>query len=183
MPEIVLTGGADKCVCVHDWKTGRKLCSVVTSAPVLALACNPRAEYADYFVAAGMDARHALYRLVKSADAYHVETVQDFHDHNRQGAFKLAWSKSGLLFATGSSDKSVNIYRCTQLVAGDGESGGERCEQIKSFYFNGAVEAMVFAPAEVSDEGGASDRELLVIAVRDDCYVHYVDCTTFEKER
>ena len=41
---------------------------------------------------------------------------------------------------------------------------------------------MVFAPAEVLEDG-TIDRELLVIAVRDDCYVHYVDCTTFEKER
>ncbi|POM74993.1 Hypothetical protein PHPALM_7959, partial [Phytophthora palmivora] len=73
-PEIVVSGGADKCVCVHDWKTGKKLCAVTTSSPVLALAFNPNKEYADYFLAAGMDAKHALYRLVLDGDQWNVMT-------------------------------------------------------------------------------------------------------------
>ncbi|KAL3666216.1 hypothetical protein V7S43_009002 [Phytophthora oleae] len=180
-PEIVISGGADKCVCVHDWKTGKKLCALTTSAPVLAVAFNPKREYADYFVAAGMDAKHALYRLVQQGEEWTVATVSEFHDHNRHGAFKLAWSRDGRMFATGSSDKSLNIYQCLQLAEGGGEGGSELVEKIKSFYFNGTVEAMVFAP-EVKDDVEASG-ELLVIAVRDDCYVHYVDCSTVEKER
>ncbi|KAG6610718.1 WD40 repeat-containing protein [Phytophthora cinnamomi] len=176
-PEIVVSGGADKCICVHDWQTGRKLCAASTSAPVLALAFNPRRQFADYFVGAGMDAKHALYRLARGqADDWHVETLGEFSDHTRHGAFKVAWSASGLLFATGSSDKSLNIYRCSQLEGG----ANVQCEKIKSFYFNGTVEAIVFAP---EPDQGASKHELLVIAVRDDCYVHYVDCSTFEKER
>lgn len=182
-PEIVVTGGADKCVCVHDWKTGKKLCAAETSGPVLALAFNPKTEYADYFVAAGMDAKHALYRLVQEVDEWSVQKVCEFHDHTRHGTFKLAWSASGLLFATGSSDKSLNIYQCSQLVEGNGDGGREQCEKIKSFYFNGTVESIAFAPASVSEAGDVSSHELLVIAVRDDCYVHYVDCSTFEKER
>lgn len=175
-PEIVISGGADKCICVHDWKTGRKLCAVATSAPVLELAFNPRRDYADCFVGAGMDAKHALYRLVEDGDEWRVDTLCEFSDHTRQGAFKVAWSASGLLFATGSSDKSLNIYQCSQLEDG----ANVQCEKIKSFYFNGTVEAIVFAPESSQEE---RDRELLVIAVRDDCYVHYVDCSTFEKER
>ncbi|ETP29857.1 hypothetical protein F442_21042 [Phytophthora nicotianae P10297] len=171
-PEIVITGGADKCVCVHDWKTGQKLCAVETSAPVLALAFNPKREFAEYFVAAGMDAKHALYRLEQLGKQWRVRTVCEFHDHNRHGAFKIAWSASGLFFATGSSDKSLNMYQCSHL---DGD--GEQVEKIKLFYFNGTVEAMAFAPS------GSESSELLVVAVRDDCYVHYIDCSTFEKER
>ncbi|KAG2525009.1 hypothetical protein BBO99_00003070 [Phytophthora kernoviae] len=192
-PEIVVTGGADKCICVHDWRTKTKLCSIQTSAPVLALAFNPKTEFADYFVAAGMDAKHALYRLVRQGEEWELETVWEFNDHTRHGAFKVAWSASGLLFATGSSDKSLNIYQCSQLVRADARDthGGEKCEKIKSFYFNGTVEAIVFAPSPstASEEGVSelsvepSSHEVLVIAVRDDCYVHYVDCSTFEKER
>ncbi|GMF20113.1 unnamed protein product [Phytophthora lilii] len=181
-PEIVISGGADKCICVHDWKTGKKLCTAVSSAPVLAVAFNPTEQYANYFVAAGMDAKHALYRLIQEGDEWRVETVQEFHDHTRHGAFKLAWSASGLLFATGSSDMSLNIYQCSQLEVGNREGGSEQCKKIKSFYFNGTVEALTFAPASVSDTR-VNNHELLVIAVRDDCYVHYVDCFTFEKER
>ncbi|KAG1692771.1 hypothetical protein DVH05_024386 [Phytophthora capsici] len=180
-PEIVVSGGADKCICVHDWKTGEKLCGLSTSSPVLSLAFNPTREYANYFVAGGMDARHALYRLVHQGEEWRIDTVAEFHDHNRHGAFKLAWSNDGRMFATGSSDKSLNIYQCLQLVGWEGEGRSEQIEKIKSFYFNGTVEAMVFAP-EMNGDKDASG-ELLVIAVRDDCYVHYVDCSTLEKER
>ncbi|UIZ21142.1 hypothetical protein KXD40_000573 [Peronospora effusa] len=183
-PEIVITGGADKCISVHDWKTEKKLCVLETSGPVLALAFNPKAEYADYFVAAGMDAKHALYRSIQEKEEkWHIQMLWQFHDHNRHGAFKLAWSASGHLFATGSSDKSLNIYQCSGLV-GRGQTGAEVCEKIKSFYFNGTVEAIVFAPDTMSEtDDGKRSHEVLVIAVRDDCYVHYVNCLTFEKER
>ncbi|CAH0514068.1 unnamed protein product [Peronospora belbahrii] len=134
-PEIVITGCADKCISVHDWKMGRKLCETETSNLVLALAFNPNRKYADYFVAAGMDAKHALYRL------------------------------------------------CLGLVEGRGQGGDEQCEKIKSFYFNGTVEAIVFAPGSLFETRDEGAHELLVIAARDDCYVHYVDCSTFEKER
>ncbi|KAF1789766.1 WD40 repeat, conserved site [Phytophthora cactorum] len=155
-PEIVITGGADN----------------GNQCPGVGFGVNPKREFADYFVAAGMDATHTLYRLEQQGEQCSVHTVCEFHDHNRHGAFKLAWSASGLLFATGSSDKSLNIYQCSQL-----NGAGQQAEKIKSFYFNGTVEAMVFAPS------GLEISELLVIAVRDDCYVHYVDCSTFEKER
>ena len=185
-PTLVATGGADKCVCVHNWETGTPLVAAETSGPVLALAFNPSAEYADYFVAAGMDARHALYKLVQRGDAWHVQVVAQFHDHTRHGTFRAAWSASGRVFATGASDKVVNVYQCSGLDKAGGVSGLEQCTKIKSFYFNGTIEALVFAPDVVSesvDASGEQRREVLVIAVRDDCYVHYVDCVTFEKER
>ncbi|CAH0480458.1 unnamed protein product [Peronospora belbahrii] len=156
-PEIVITGCADKCISVHDWKMGRKLCETETSNLVLALAFNPNRKYADYFVAAGMDAKHALYRLVQEGDEWQIQTLGQFHDHSRHGVFKLAWRR------------------------GQGED--EQCEKIKSFYFNGTVEAIVFAPGSLFETRDEGAHELLVIAARDDCYVHYVDCSTFEKER
>ncbi|TDH73352.1 hypothetical protein CCR75_007114 [Bremia lactucae] len=177
-PEIIITGGADKYVCVHNWKTGKKLCVAETSAPVLALAFNPKSKFADYFVAAGMDAKHAVYKLKQEGEFWSVHTVCEFQDHSRQGSFNLAWSTSGLLFATGASDKSLNIYQCFHLGRSD-----EQVEKVKSFYFNGSVEAIVFASTSTFREADASDDELLVVAVRDDCYVHYVDCSTFEKKR
>ncbi|RLN89982.1 hypothetical protein BBJ28_00002377 [Nothophytophthora sp. Chile5] len=186
-PELVITGGADRQICVHDWRSKRTLCAVECDAPVLTLAFNPRPEYADYFVAASMDAKHGLYRLVEGQEGWMIENLFEFHDHTRQGAFRVAWSASGRLFATGASDKALHIYQCSSLKT----TGDETCEKIQSFYFNGTVEAIAFAPASLSDSEATEEelkptlptKELIVIAVRDDCYVHYVDCSTFEKER
>ncbi|TMW65917.1 hypothetical protein Poli38472_003682 [Pythium oligandrum] len=175
-PEVAATGGVDKQIVVHDWKTQRKLCAVATSAPVLDIAFNPKQEFGGYFAASFMDAKHAVYKLVELDGEWRIEEIAHFQDHTRPGAMRIAWSLSGQFFATGSSDKSVNIYKCSNLAS----SEVPRCEKLKSFYFNGTVEAITFIPS--SSEGG-NEHELLAIAVRDDCYVHYVDCVTLEKER
>ncbi|KAJ0407033.1 hypothetical protein ATCC90586_004827 [Pythium insidiosum] len=179
LPHLVATGGVDKQIVVSDWKKARKLCVYQASAPVLGLAFNP--QYPQFFVACFMDAKHALLRLHELDGSWQIEEVAMFHDHTRPGAMRVQWSSSGDLFATGSSDKSINVYRCSALAA----TGSDipQCEKVKSFYFNGIVEAIAFVPAV--SEGAESEirNELLAIAVRDDCYVHYVDCHTMEKER
>jgi WD40 repeat protein len=198
-PELVLTGGVDKCVCLHDWRQRHKLGELQLTAPVLSLAFNPRPELSDYFVAGCMDGAHGLYKLVTddSDGAWRIEQVRHFHDHTRHGTLRVAWSRCGTLFATGSSDKSLHLYKCSLLpsAAGSETSSAEPCEKIKSFFFNGTVEAIVFAPLPSAFEVGRQEssaatsgdppgvKEVLVIAIRDDCYVHYVDCSTFEKER
>lgn len=199
-PELVLTGGVDKCVCLHDWRQQRKLGGLQLSAPVLSLAFNPRPELADYFVAGCMDGAHGLYRLVADSGgdgAWSIEQVCHFHDHTRHGTLRVAWSRCGTLFATGSSDKSLHLYKCLLLpsAAGGEPTSAEPCEKIKSFFFNGTVEAITFAPlpsaleidqqesSSASNSDALEVKEVLVIAVRDDCYVHYVNCSTFEKER
>ncbi|KAF1334337.1 Wd40 repeat-containing protein, partial [Globisporangium splendens] len=187
--EIVVTGGADKCICVHDWTQNRKLAEFAASAPVLDLAFNPNPRFAAYFIAAFMDGKHGVYRLVEGDGEWQVREIQLFHDHTRPGAMKVAWNPNGELFATGASDKSLHVYQCAGLSDTDGEAAS--VAKIKSFFFNGTVEAITFVPA-VSPERQSQEEvydtvearnELLVIAVRDDCYVHYVDCVTFEKER
>lgn len=204
---FVVTGGADKYICVHDWQSKQKLCEFAASAPVLDLAFNPNPRFADYFVATFMDGKHGVYRLVNNSRGtdgeeplrgWEVDEIQRFHEHTRPGAMKVAWNSNGNLFATGASDKSLHIYRCTGLKesggTGDEEKDASTCEKTKSFYFNGTVEAITFIPAtpqqqqkegEELVDGSAMEicNELLAIAVRDDCYVHYVDCVTFEKER
>lgn len=189
---VVLTGGADKVICAHDWHQQLKLCEFAASAPVLDLAFNPIHAHADVFVATFMDGKHSLLRLVvtdngdddSSTKSWVIEEISSFHEHTRPGAMKVAWSPSGELFATGASDKAVHVFQCAHLAQHDAAS----CAKVKSFYFNGTVEAVTFVPATVlvrPDEllERPARPELLAIAVRDDCYVHYVDCETFEKER
>lgn len=182
-PEIVVSGGVDKHICVHDYQRSVKLASLSVSAPVLSVSFNPNPVFGTEFLATQMDAKHALYRLVAGPDdKWQIEEIALFHDHTRPGAMKAAWNHSGDLFATASSDKSVNLYQCSHL-----DSTKPHCEKIRSYYFNGTVEAIAFTPAQTDakqdEDPIATQAELLVCAVRDDCYVHYVDCSTFEKER
>ncbi|DAZ96210.1 TPA: hypothetical protein N0F65_012572 [Lagenidium giganteum] len=175
-PALVVTGGVDKHAVVHDWRQQRKLCAIEMSAPVLSLSFNPSPALADYFVAACMDGKCGLYKLVDHDGTWRIEELQVMHDHTRHGGMKAVWSTTGELFATGSSDKSVHLYKCKDLAATATEPPS--CDKIKSFFFNGTVESMVFVPP-----GDDRTSELLAIAVRDDCYVHYVDLATLEKER
>ncbi|TYZ65566.1 hypothetical protein PybrP1_003167 [[Pythium] brassicae (nom. inval.)] len=180
---VVLTGGADKCICAHDWRSRRKLCELLVSAPVLGIAFNPLPARADVFVAVLMDGRHGLFRLLRDrhaadddddgASEWRIEAVRMFHEHTRPGAMKLAWSADGECFATGASDKALHVFRCAHLAT----PAATTCEKLRSFYFNGTVEALAFVPPT------GARSELLAVAVRDDCYVHYVDCSTFAKER
>lgn len=182
-PEIVVSGGVDKHICVHDYQRSVKLAHLSVSAPVLSLSFNPNPAFGTELLATLMDAKHALYRLVAGADdKWQIEETSMFQDHSRPGAMKAAWNHSGDLFATASSDKSVNLYQCSHL-----DSTKPHCEKVRSYYFNGTVEAIAFTPAHADTkqdgESIVAQTELLVCAVRDDCYVHYVDCSTFEKER
>lgn len=199
---VVLTGGADKSICAHDWRSRRKLCELLVSGPVLGIAFNPLPAYAGVFAAVFMDGRHGLFRLLRDGHAlvapvdesdasndtseWSIAVVQLFHEHTRPGAMKLAWSSDGKLLATGASDKTLHLFQCVHLET----PAATACEKLRSFYFNGAVEALAFIPPPRprgdSEELLASTtprHELLAIAVRDDCYVHYVDCGTLEKER
>ncbi|RHY18526.1 hypothetical protein DYB36_003877 [Aphanomyces astaci] len=167
---LVASGGADKYVKVHHWQKKVVVAAYDAGAPVLALSFHPAKAHANYLMASGMDGRHHVLRLER--DQLHV--VQVFHDHTRQGNIRHAWLASGDLlgFATAASDKVAHVYRQTT-----GETDAVTFEIAKSYYFNGTIEALAVVPPR------HASNELVVVAVRDDCYVHYIDTTTLEKTR
>ncbi|KAF0694134.1 Aste57867_14974 [Aphanomyces stellatus] len=173
-PHLVASGGADKYVKVHHWQTKAVVAAFDAGAPVLAVSFHPVETHANYLLASGMDGKHHVLRLdgdVAAADAV-LTHVQTFHDHNRQGNIRHVWLTTGFAFATAASDKAAHVYRAV-----DNDDSNVHFAIAKSYYFNGTVEALAAVPAR-------DDRaELLVLAVRDDCYVHYVDCATLEKTR
>nr|CCA21750.1 conserved hypothetical protein [Albugo laibachii Nc14] len=191
-PQIAITGGVDKNIYAHNWDTKEsKFCKFEGSAPVLSVSFNPNPEFASYFVASFMDAKHGLFQLKNSLEDrqedWEIQCVTMFHEHLRQGALRVAWNASGDHFATGSCDKSLHIYRCENLKSRSEKSfkeseASELCVKIKSFYFNGTVEAILFLPTR-NEAGVFEEKELLLAAVRDDCYLHYIDMETLEKER
>ncbi|OQS04813.1 hypothetical protein THRCLA_02976 [Thraustotheca clavata] len=161
---IIASGAVDKCVKVYDWKSKQLLDTFDAGAPVLAVSFHPQVEYADYLLVSCMDG-HSYVLMLNGTE---LKLVQAFHDHTRQGNVRHIWLSQGLAFATAASDKTAHLYRSSQQV---------NFTIAKSYYFNGTVEALTVVPA------ATTEAEQLVIAVRDDCYVHYVDCTTLEKIR
>ncbi|EQC40144.1 hypothetical protein SDRG_02794 [Saprolegnia diclina VS20] len=164
-PHIVASGAVDRCVKVHDYASKALLATFDAGAPVLALAFHPQPAYADYLLANCMDGRTFVLKL----NGDELTLVQAFHNHTRQGNVRHAWLSTGLAFVTAASDKTAHLYRLddatsTFLIA-------------KSYYFNGTVEALAVVPASTTH------AELIALAVRDDCYLHYVDCATLEKTR
>ncbi|OQR92501.1 hypothetical protein ACHHYP_03658 [Achlya hypogyna] len=162
---IVASGAVDRCVKVHNWETKELLATFDAGAPVLALAFHPRQDVADYLLASCMDGRH----FVLHFDGAALTPVQSFHDHNRQGNIRHAWLGEGFGFITAASDRAAHLYTAS------GPTGPFAIA--KSYYFNGTIEALTVVPAT------AGNAERIVLAVRDDCYLHYIDCQTLEKTR
>ncbi|CAK4659686.1 hypothetical protein LEN26_006157 [Aphanomyces euteiches] len=166
--DIIASGGADKFVKVHNWTTKSVVTSYDAGAPVLAVSFHPKKIYANYLLVSTMDGKHRVLHL----DNERLNLVQQFHDHTRQGNIRHAWLTTGFGFATGASDKTAHVYFATN------EDGSPVQFAIaKSFYFNGTIEAMTVVPPT------GNNAEQLVISIRDDCYMHYVDCSTLEKTR
>ena len=152
-PSIIATGGVDKYVTFHNWRTGTKLAEFNAEAPVLSLSFQ-----GNILGLACMDGRIQLLRYTSEG----VELLQTFHDHTRPGAMQFAWADAES-FLTGSSDKSAHYYRL------EPEEG--IYTKRKSYYFNGIVEAIAY---------GANQ---FIVSIRSDCYLHYIDGNTLEKRR
>jgi len=187
-PEFVVSGGVNKCVKIHNWKTKQLLASYDTGAPVLCIDFNALQQFGDYLLITLMDGKHCVLKFNASENSgesdtlektisYSLETIQKFHDHTRQGNMRQTWLTTTFGFATASSDKSVHVYQCKDYVLGEELPSDINFELIKSYYFNGPVEAIAAIPPK------DNAQELLAISVRSDCYLHYVDCLTYEKTR
>ena len=146
--QLVATGGVDKKIALHNWKTQALIDRFDVEAPVLSISFNP--VHSHLIGLTCMDARVVLIEMQHEK----FEMKQLFTDHTRQGAMRFAWRQDGEAFATASSDKSLHYYERTLE--------GLFIKK-KSFYFNGTVEALAFI-----------ESCQLILSVRGDCYLHYI---------
>lgn len=104
-----------------------------------------------------MDASHAVVDINGSEH----EVVSKFKDHKLH-VVRCRWSPSGRLFASASYDGEVNVY-CAE---------GEKYGKVKTLRFKRAVEAIVFS----------TDNHWLIVAPREDNYLHYFDTENFNEK-
>jgi WD40 repeat protein len=162
---LVATGSSDKTVRVTDAATGTRICAFPTAhaAAILSVDFNPR--FSHLLLTSAMDGS------VRICDIRNGGSIlQSFQDH-RKYVVCARWSPDGTHFATASHDHSVNLYRCDRDSDSDNADGvlvaPTSFTKLKTFLFNTNAESLAFS----------HDGEL-IIAVREDNYLHIADVAT-----
>eukprot|EP01097_Dermamoeba_algensis_P011671 TRINITY_DN911_c0_g1_i2.p1 TRINITY_DN911_c0_g1~~TRINITY_DN911_c0_g1_i2.p1 ORF type:complete len:125 (+),score=39.13 TRINITY_DN911_c0_g1_i2:626-1000(+) len=108
----------------------------------------------NYLLAGGMDGSHHV------LDLSSFSVLQSFQDHKKY-VVRARWSPDGTSYATASYDKSVCFYKSEQ------DKGEFRLQRRLEFAQN--VEALDFT----------KDSKTLIVAVREDNYLNFVDLSSF----
>jgi len=142
---------------VTEYSTGNEVASVPHDSAILALAFHPH--NSSTLLTGAMDGTH---KIIDCTNKPQPKVIQVFKDHTKY-VVRVAWHPSGDMFATCSYDHSVCLYaKNDNLYA-----------LKKRFYYSANVEAIAFTP----------DGQTLIIAVREDNYLHYIDPNTLEEEK
>eukprot|EP00762_Andalucia_godoyi_P007041 ANDGO_07701.mRNA.1 putative WD repeat-containing protein K04G11.4 len=149
--DLVLTGGADKQVCIVDYENSSVRSSLNGfQSAVLEVDLHPvqkkkmlAAEMAGFFSTFDLETGTRLF-----AEKYSIKYIN-----------RCVFSPDGKYFAVGSYDHTVAVYSAEDM---------SNPARIRDFKFPSTVESMVFTP----------DSRTLIAAVRDDCYLSYIQMAT-----
>uniref|UniRef100_A0A6B2L7E4 Anaphase-promoting complex subunit 4 WD40 domain-containing protein n=1 Tax=Arcella intermedia TaxID=1963864 RepID=A0A6B2L7E4_9EUKA len=108
-----------------------------------------------------MDERHALMEVQEVEGVFKIGTLQMWHAHKKY-IIRTKWHPSGEQFVTASHDGSIIFYQFN--------AEKKRAEQVKQVFLSGCVEA-----AEYTIDG-----KFVIISVRDNTCLHYINTTTWE---
>jgi len=162
--EYIATGSADRSTKIVDFETRKVLRTIVAhESPVLSLAFCPTSPH--LLLSTAMDGSAAI------SNAETGEVVATFKNHNKY-VIRGAWSPDGQLFATCGHDKHVNIYKVVEGEPGEALEAPKApiFEKFRSKEFVNIPEAIAFL----------SDSATLVISIRGDNYLHYLDTQSGE---
>ena len=151
---LFATGGTDRTIKISCGASLKELRAITShAAPILALAWCPTES--NLLLSTSMDGKAFL------TDASTGEAIQAFSDHTKY-ATRAAWSPGGDMFATCGREQTVIAYRKVEERSSDGRPS---FEQLVRRDFAGTPEALCFL----------DDNETLVVSVRDDNYLHYIN--------
>lgn len=147
---LLVSGGADKCVAFTDARTGERVGTVLHhKAGVLSVSVHPQRP--SLVLSASMDGSHALLNV--DALGSDEELVRVYKDH-RKFVVRAKWSPDGRFFATASYDHTACLY-----------GPDAPYDLVERYQMKGTVEGIAFL----------ADASAVVIASRDDCFLHYVE--------
>lgn len=153
------TGSADKTIRITDYESHAHIATFDHhQAGVISIAFSP--VQPDQLLSGSMDGTASLVSVASSS------VQQRFSDH-RKYVVCTAWHPEGRYFATGSYDHTVCLYeKSSSSAAGAGAAGVFQLK--KQFLFASNVESIHFT----------LDGKLLLVAAREDNYLHCVDMDT-----
>eukprot|EP01103_Thecamoeba_quadrilineata_P018537 TRINITY_DN708_c0_g1_i3.p1 TRINITY_DN708_c0_g1~~TRINITY_DN708_c0_g1_i3.p1 ORF type:complete len:392 (-),score=61.57 TRINITY_DN708_c0_g1_i3:46-1221(-) len=155
--DLIATGSSDKSVKVFNYSTNQPHHQFTHhTGAVIALDFNPL--HTDLLLAGSMDHSHSILDVDKK------EVLQVFRDHTKY-VNRIKWNPAGTHFVTSSHDGTIGIYEF--------DSVQKQATLSKNIVFSGIVEAIEFT----------KDGNTLIVAVREDNYLNYVDFKTYEIQR
>jgi COMPASS component SWD3 len=153
---ILATGSTDKLIKLSNYETKEVIAQISHhTGAVLSLNFNP--VHRHLLLSSSMDGSSAL------IDIRHHKVIQTFNDHKKY-VVSVKWSPDGLSFATASHDHSVSFYRTANIDT--------PFALLEQFHFNANPESIAFMK-----------NGTLVIGVRDDNYLYFVNPMTLAKEK
>eukprot|EP01113_Clastostelium_recurvatum_P007696 TRINITY_DN13599_c0_g1_i3.p1 TRINITY_DN13599_c0_g1~~TRINITY_DN13599_c0_g1_i3.p1 ORF type:complete len:454 (-),score=112.17 TRINITY_DN13599_c0_g1_i3:148-1467(-) len=159
---IIASASTDKTIKISNFETEEVLCTLKPAdAPVLALDFNP--VHPHLLLGGAMDSSHFVFDISKNGGEGLL--VAKFKQHNKY-VVRAKWHPDGVRFATGSYDRSACIYRQTA-------EHPPAYELVRTFTYEGTVEGLAFTP----------DGDSLIVSVRGDNYLHYIDMNTYEEDK
>ncbi|PRP84304.1 hypothetical protein PROFUN_07605 [Planoprotostelium fungivorum] len=153
---MLASGSTDKTFRLSDYSTGEVVheFSGVHNAAVISIDYNPVPSLGHLLLTGTMDGSHCV------VDTRNKSVVQYFRDHKKY-VVVTKWHPSGLLFATGSHDHTVNLYRLKDQSL----TSQEPFELIEKIPFNLNVETIAFTP----------DGARMYVGIRDSNYLQIFD--------
>jgi COMPASS component SWD3 len=178
VPTLV-TGSADKTVRITSLLTGDTI-GIFShhNGGVLCIDFHP--QYPNLMLTASLDGSAALIDVVKN------DKVQTFKDLHNKPIVRAKFSNDGGLFITTSYDHTLNIFEMVSPATpispitpasprspSSASPTGIRYRKLKTMKFPTALEGVAFLP----------DGQTLVVSMRENNYLHYIDLNTFDIEK
>jgi COMPASS component SWD3 len=173
----IVTGSADKSVRLTSLLTGEPYNSLdVHTGGVPCVDFHP--VYPTLMLSASLDATAALFEMSSN------QRIQVFKDDHTRPISRARFSPDGSMFVTASLDRPICFYRLqlspqtpmSPITPATPRSpmsrmfDGVHYAKVHTMQFSGKPEALCFLP----------DGRYLVVAVRDDNYLHYIDLNSYE---
>ncbi|CAB4375114.1 unnamed protein product [Rhizophagus irregularis] len=177
----IITGSADKSIRLTSLLTGDtfNVCNNIHKGGILCMDFHPN--YHRLVLTGSMDSTCALINITT------LDVLQTFKDHLKY-VVRARFSIDGNMIVTASYDHTINIYKVvndesnpilsptspyTPLTPSTPNTPLPKYNKIHSTRFGGNIESMCFLP----------DNQYLVVGVRGDNYLHYINLTNFSDKK